>query len=120
MTKIFILSLACRPACFERDLLFDEGGIGLSMQALRLLHRSFRTSITALWNSKSKLCYDRWSVSLSVMVSSTSLGLKTRYISLSDCCRLAHVGRRTSWELDVITIIQVVAAQVMRYTCRLI
>jgi hypothetical protein len=28
--------------------LYDEGGVGLSMQALRLLHRSFSTSISAL------------------------------------------------------------------------
>jgi hypothetical protein len=37
--------------------------------------------------SKSKLCYDRWSVILSVLVSSTQLGPMTRSLLVSDSCR---------------------------------
>jgi hypothetical protein len=41
--------------------------------------------------TKSKLCYERWSVGQSVLVSSTYLGLKTRFF-LSDSCRFVDVG----------------------------
>jgi hypothetical protein len=41
---------------------------------------------------KSKLCYDRWSVSQSVLVSSTHLGLKSRFLFLSDSCKFVYVG----------------------------
>jgi hypothetical protein len=41
--------------------------------------------------SKSKLCCDRRSVGQSVLVSSTHLGLKTRFLFLSDSCRFADV-----------------------------
>jgi hypothetical protein len=44
-------------------------------------------------NSKSKSCYDRRSVGQCVLVSSTHLGLKTRFLLLSDSCRFVHVGR---------------------------
>jgi hypothetical protein len=39
-----------------------------------------------IYNSKSKLCYDRRSVGQSVLVSSTHLGPKTRFLLLSDSC----------------------------------
>jgi hypothetical protein len=42
--------------------------------------------------SKLKLCYDRWSVGQSVMVSSPHLGPKTRFLLLSDSCRFVDVG----------------------------
>jgi hypothetical protein len=43
--------------------------------------------------SKPKLCYDRWSVGQSVLVSSTHLGLKTRFLFLSDSCDFVGMGR---------------------------
>jgi hypothetical protein len=43
--------------------------------------------------SKSKLCYDRRSVGQSVLVSSTHLGLKTRFLLLSESCGFVDVGR---------------------------
>jgi hypothetical protein len=42
--------------------------------------------------SKSKLCYDRQLVGLSVLLSSTHLGLTTRYLLLSDRCGFVNVG----------------------------
>jgi hypothetical protein len=47
---------------------------------------------------KSKLCYDRPSVGQSVLVSSTHLGHKTRFLLLSDSCRFVDVGRSLWWE----------------------
>jgi hypothetical protein len=41
---------------------------------------------------KPKLCYDRRSVGQSVLVSSTHLGLTTRFLLLSDSCRFVDVG----------------------------
>jgi hypothetical protein len=41
----------------------------------------------------SKSCYGRWSVGQSVLVSSTHLGLKTRFLFLSDSCGFVNVGR---------------------------
>jgi hypothetical protein len=43
--------------------------------------------------SKSKLCYDRRSVTQSVLVSSPELGPKTRFLLLSDSCGFPDVGR---------------------------
>jgi hypothetical protein len=43
--------------------------------------------------SKSKLCYDRQSVGQSFLVSSTHLGLKTRFFLLSQSCWFVDVGR---------------------------
>jgi hypothetical protein len=43
--------------------------------------------------SKSKLCCDRRSVGQSVLVSSTRLGLRTRFLLLSDTCGFVDVGR---------------------------
>jgi hypothetical protein len=43
--------------------------------------------------SKSKLCYDRRSVTQSVSVSNPHLGPKTRFILLSDSCGFVDVGR---------------------------
>jgi hypothetical protein len=40
-----------------------------------------------------KLCYDRRSVGQSVLVSSTHLGLTTRFLLLSDSCGFVDVGR---------------------------
>jgi hypothetical protein len=42
--------------------------------------------------SKSKLCYDRWSVGQSVLVSSTHLGLTTRFLFLSRQLRVCGCG----------------------------
>jgi hypothetical protein len=41
---------------------------------------------------KSKLCYDRRSISQYVLASSTHLGLTTRFLLLSDSCGFVHVG----------------------------
>jgi hypothetical protein len=49
-------------------------------------HQVFRAK------SKSKLCYDRRSVGQSVLVSSTHLGLTTRFLLLSDSCGFVDVG----------------------------
>jgi hypothetical protein len=43
--------------------------------------------------SKSKLCYDRWYVGQSVLVSSTHPELTTRFLLLSDSCGFVDVGR---------------------------
>jgi hypothetical protein len=40
----------------------------------------------------SKLCYDRWSIGQSVLVSSTHVGLMTRILLLSDICGFVDVG----------------------------
>jgi hypothetical protein len=48
---------------------------------------------------KSKLCYDRWSVSQSVLVSSAYLGHKIRFLLLSDSCGFVDVGRPL-WRTD--------------------
>jgi hypothetical protein len=42
--------------------------------------------------SKTKLSYDQWSVSQSVLVSRTHLGPKTRFVLLSDSCGCVDVG----------------------------
>jgi hypothetical protein len=42
---------------------------------------------------KLKLCYDRWSVGQSVLVSSAHLWLTKRFLLLSDSCRFVDVGR---------------------------
>jgi hypothetical protein len=42
--------------------------------------------------SKSKLCYDRWSVGQSVLVSSPHVGLTTRFLLLSDSCGFCWCG----------------------------
>jgi hypothetical protein len=44
-------------------------------------------------SQKSKLRHDRWSVGQSVLVSSTHLGLTTRYLLMSDSCMFVGVGR---------------------------
>jgi hypothetical protein len=55
------------------------------------------------WLSLSKLCYDRWSVGQSVLVSSPppppNLGPKTRFLLLSDSCGYVDVGWPL-WEED--------------------
>jgi hypothetical protein len=43
--------------------------------------------------TQSQLCYDRRSVGQSVLVSSTHIGLTTRFLLLSDICRCVDVGR---------------------------
>jgi hypothetical protein len=50
-------------------------------------------------NWKSKLYYDRQSVSQSVLVSSIQLGPKTRFLLLLDSCRFVDVGRPL-WQKD--------------------
>jgi hypothetical protein len=49
--------------------------------------------LSGLGLSKSKLRYDRRSVGQSVLVSSTHLGLTTRFLLLSDSCEFVDVGR---------------------------
>jgi hypothetical protein len=49
--------------------------------------------------SKSMLCYDRRSVDQSVLVSSTHLGLTTRFLLLSGSCGFVDVGR-SLWRED--------------------
>jgi hypothetical protein len=44
------------------------------------------------FESNSNLCYDRRSVGQSVLVSSTHLGLTTRFLFLSDSCGYVDVG----------------------------
>jgi hypothetical protein len=48
-------------------------------------------SLTLMLKSKSKLCYDRRSVSQSLSVSNTHLGLKTRFLLLSHSCGFIDV-----------------------------
>jgi hypothetical protein len=49
---------------------------------------SYSSAISRLsHNSKSKIYYDRWSVGQSLLVSSTHLVLKTRFLFLSDRCK---------------------------------
>jgi hypothetical protein len=67
-----------------------------------LLHSRLRLSfwISKSQMSKSKLCYDRRSVGQSVFLSSTHLGLTTRFLLLSDSCGFVDVGRslwREKW-----------------------
>jgi hypothetical protein len=53
------------------------------------------------------LCYDQRSVGQSVLEKSTHLGLKTRYLLLSDTCRLVDVGRsdeRTDLSFSRVTV----------------
>jgi hypothetical protein len=47
---------------------------------------------------ESKLCYDWRSVAKFVLVSSTHLGLTTRFLFLSDSCGVVDVGRFLWWE----------------------
>jgi hypothetical protein len=51
------------------------------------------TSLPQLSKLKSKLCYDRRSVGQSVLVSSTHLGLTTKFLLLLDSCGFLDVGR---------------------------
>jgi hypothetical protein len=51
-----------------------------------------------IWSSKSKLCYDWRSASLSVLVSSTRLGLMIRFLLLSDSCGFIDVECCLWWE----------------------
>jgi hypothetical protein len=46
-----------------------------------------------------QLCYDRRSVGQSILASSTDLGLKTRFLFLSDSCGFVDVGR-SLWRED--------------------
>jgi hypothetical protein len=64
---------------------------------------SFRAHVLAGWRpshtkSKSKLFYDRQSVGQSILVSSTHLGPKTRFLLLSDSFRFVDVERLLSRE----------------------
>jgi hypothetical protein len=51
----------------------------------------YEESLTALNAPKVKLCYDRQSVGQSVLVSSTHLGLTTRFLFLPDSCGFVDV-----------------------------
>jgi hypothetical protein len=46
----------------------------------------------------SKLCYDQWSVGQDVLVWSSQLGPKTRFLLLSDSCGFVDVGCPLWWE----------------------
>jgi hypothetical protein len=48
--------------------------------------------------AKVKVMLDRWSVGQSVLVSSTHLGLTTRFLLLSDSCGFVDLGRSLWWE----------------------
>jgi hypothetical protein len=52
-----------------------------------------RTQGMTYTSSQSMLCYDRLSVGQSVLVSSTHLGLTTRFLLLSDSCGFVNLGR---------------------------
>jgi hypothetical protein len=52
-----------------------------------------------VWQSSRVLCYDRRSFGQSILVSSTNLGLTTRFSLLSDCYGVADVGR-SLWRED--------------------
>jgi hypothetical protein len=49
------------------------------------------TAIT-LTEPESDLCYDRQSIGRSVLVSSIHLGLRTRFLLLSNCCGFVYMG----------------------------
>jgi hypothetical protein len=53
----------------------------------------FQLNSSSKSKSKSKLCYDRRSVGQSVLVSSTHLGLTTRFLLLSGTCGFVDVDR---------------------------
>jgi hypothetical protein len=66
----------------------------LTHQLLNCLER--RVLDESCRKSKSKLCYDRRSVSHSVLMSSTHLGRTTRFLLLRDNCGFVDVGRSLS------------------------
>jgi hypothetical protein len=79
--------------------LFPASATSFSQQQLTTTEtQRFSKSPTGWTYSKSKLCYDRRSVSY-VLVSSTHLGPKTRFLLLSDSCEFVDVGR-TLWRWD--------------------
>jgi hypothetical protein len=58
----------------------------------RIVFFSWTPAVIILTKSKSKLCYYRRSVGHSVLVSSTHLGLTTRFLLLLDSCGFVDVG----------------------------
>jgi hypothetical protein len=64
------------------------------LKSLNSLRKSkSKSKLKSKSKSKSKLYYDRQSVGQCVLVSSTHLGLKTRFCFLSDSCEFVDVGR---------------------------
>jgi hypothetical protein len=58
--------------------------------------KSVRSQVEFRTSASRGLCHDRRSVGQSVLVSSTHLGLTTRSLLLSDCCRFVDMGRSLS------------------------
>jgi hypothetical protein len=73
MTKIFLLFSPRHVGVSKWGLLFDEGGVGLFVYALCLLHCSFSTSISAL--SRRPIHYGLCIFCHSVVGIATSYGL---------------------------------------------
>jgi hypothetical protein len=103
MTKILFSNRHIRAS--KWGFLFDEGGVResellydwrftVNFSSWRQAHAGSFTS------SKSKLCYDRRSVCQSVLVWSTHLGPKTRFLLLSDSCGFVDFGCPI-WREDV-------------------
>jgi hypothetical protein len=94
---------SCAPdGLRHQDLLIDRPSVAMQLW-LWLYHLDLQSwkggqvgkQFEAGWKprSKSKLCYDRRSVGQSVLVSSTHLGLTTRFLLLSDSCGFVDVER---------------------------
>jgi hypothetical protein len=76
-------------------VLFTGAGVKWRFTANQFVLAPNPLRLTArIWSkSKSKICYDRRSEGQSVLVSSTHLGLTTRFLLLSDNCWFVDVGR---------------------------
>jgi hypothetical protein len=87
-----------RPSLRTACQLFPEmNWIAISSQPPlqnSIVHSTQLNSLNHLSSdSKSKLCYDRRSVGQYVLVSSTHLGLTTKFLILSDSCGFVDVWR---------------------------
>jgi hypothetical protein len=91
---------------------FSDERMSLSFKIAAGLRQRSHSRVGVPWNSllyftvldsklyqksKSKLCYDRLSVGQPGLVSSTLLGLTTRFVILSDSCGFVEVGR-SPWQ----------------------
>jgi hypothetical protein len=67
----------------------------ISLQALQSVPYHYKSFIVSVIHfiSNSKLCYDRLSIGQSILASSPHLGLKTRFLLLSDSCGFVNVRR---------------------------
>jgi hypothetical protein len=89
-----LLTPSCTISLNHNQL--QEFAINLTRNLLPWLQRTRPVLVLVLRltsESNSKLCYDRRSVGQSVLVLSTHLGLKTRFLFLSDRSRFVDVGR---------------------------